>query len=75
MSAPQRRSGLQGERAIQQGNDQEALRHFQAGERALGVSQSGPPASGRQNMGARPRNPVRSGGLLDRKDVILNFLF
>jgi hypothetical protein len=37
----------QGERAIQQGNDHEALRHFQAGEQALGRSQSAPPASGR----------------------------
>jgi hypothetical protein len=28
-----------GERALQQGNDKEALRHFQAGEQALRISQ------------------------------------
>jgi hypothetical protein len=42
----------QGERAMQQGNDQEALRHFQAGEQALGMSQ--PKASGNSGSGAPP---------------------
>jgi hypothetical protein len=45
-----------GEKAMQQGNDQEALRHFQAGEQALGTTHpkapgnpasSQPPASDR----------------------------
>jgi|SRR5580692_6664674 hypothetical protein len=45
-----------GEKAMQQGNDQEALRHFQAGEQALGTihpktpgnpGSSEPPASDR----------------------------
>jgi len=30
----------EGEKAIQQGNEREALRHFQAGEQALGMSES-----------------------------------
>jgi hypothetical protein len=30
----------EGERAMQQGNEREALRHFQAGEQALGMSES-----------------------------------
>ena len=30
----------EGEKAIQQGNEREALRHFQSGEQALGMSES-----------------------------------
>jgi hypothetical protein len=32
----------QGERSMQQGNQREAVRHFQAGEQALGMSESQP---------------------------------
>jgi hypothetical protein len=41
-----------GERAMQQGNDQEAVQHFQAGEQALVISQ--PKASGNSGSGAPP---------------------
>lgn len=41
-----------GERAMQQDNDQEAVRHFQSGEQALGFSQ--PKASGNSGSGAPP---------------------